>query len=73
MLLVGGLGSYLGVLAGAVLIEVLLEGTRDLGIPLSDTHYASLRFIVVGAIIVLIVVVRPQGIFGSGKEMSFRR
>lgn len=73
MLLVGGLGSYLGVLAGAVVIEVLLEATRDLGIPLSDTHYASLRFIVVGVIIVLIVVVRPQGIFGSGKEMSFRR
>ena len=62
-----------GLSPARVVIEAILEGTRDLGIPLSDSHYASLRFIVVGVIIVLIVVVRPQGIFGSGKEMSFRR
>jgi branched-chain amino acid transport system permease protein len=73
ILLVGGLGSYVGILVGAVVVEALLEGTRDLGIPMSDARYASLRYIIVGAVLILIVVVRPQGIFGNAREMSLRR
>jgi branched-chain amino acid transport system permease protein len=73
ILLVGGLGSYLGVFVGAVVVEALLEGTRDFGIPLSDAQYASLRYIIVGVVLILIVVLRPQGIFGSAREMSLRR
>ena len=73
MLLVGGLGSYAGVLVGAVLTEIILEGTRAVGLPLSDARLASLRFIIVGALLVLLVVIRPQGIFGKRSEMVLRR
>lgn len=73
MLLVGGLGSYLGVVVGAVLMETILEGTRAVGLPLSDARLASLRFIIVGALLILLVVVRPQGIFGKRSEMMIRR
>jgi ABC-type branched-subunit amino acid transport system permease subunit len=73
MLLIGGLGSYLGVVVGAVVMETLLEGTRTIGFSLSDTQLASLRFMIVGALLILIVVVRPQGLFGKRSEMLIRR
>jgi branched-chain amino acid transport system permease protein len=73
MLLIGGLGSYVGVVVGAVVMETLLEGTRTIGFSLSDTQLASLRFMIVGALLILIVVVRPQGLFGKRSEMLIRR
>ena len=73
MLLVGGLGSYMGVVVGAVVMEIILEGTRAVGLPLSDARLASLRFIIVGALLILLVVIRPQGIFGKRAEMVIRR
>jgi branched-chain amino acid transport system permease protein len=73
MLLVGGLGSYLGVAVGAVVMETLLEGTRTLGFSLSDTQLASLRFMIVGAVLILLVFLRPQGLFGKRSEMVIRR
>lgn len=65
MLLIGGLGNYVGVAVGAVAMEVLLEATRSIGLSLSDSQFASLRFMIVGALLVLIVVVRPQGLLGK--------
>jgi branched-chain amino acid transport system permease protein len=73
MLLVGGLGSYLGVLVGAVLMETILEGTRAVGLPMSDARLASLRFIIVGLLLIALVVIRPQGILGKRSEMVMRR
>jgi branched-chain amino acid transport system permease protein len=74
MLLVGGLGSFAGVVVGAVFIEVILETTRNvIDIPLSGSHLAALRFIVVGAVLVVIVLLRPQGLLGKRDEMRFRR
>jgi branched-chain amino acid transport system permease protein len=73
MLLVGGLGSYIGVALGAILVEIILEGTRAVGLPLSDARLASLRYIIVGALLILIVVIRPQGILGKRSEMMVRR
>jgi branched-chain amino acid transport system permease protein len=74
MLLVGGLGSFAGVVVGAVFIEMILETTRNvIDIPLSDTRLAALRFIVVGVVLVVVVMVRPQGLLGKRDEMEFRR
>ncbi len=74
MLLVGGIGSFAGVVVGAIFIEVILETTRNvIDIPLSDSRLAALRFIVVGVVLVVVVMVRPQGLFGKRDEMEFRR
>jgi branched-chain amino acid transport system permease protein len=73
MLLVGGLGSYLGVVLGAVLMQTILEGTRAVGVPLSDARLASLRFIIVGLLLIALVIIRPQGILGKRSEMVMRR
>jgi branched-chain amino acid transport system permease protein len=73
ILLVGGLGSYTGVLIASIAMETLLEGTRTIGFSLSETQLASLRFMIVGALLILIVVIRPQGLFGKRAEMKIRR
>jgi branched-chain amino acid transport system permease protein len=67
MLLVGGLGSYRGVLIGAVLIETLLNATLSLnlvGLPLSDSQLGALRFVLIGALLVGLALWRPQGLLG---------
>lgn len=72
MLIVGGLASIPGVLVGAVIVEVVLEGTRYLDLPLSDQKVASLRYIIIGLVLILVVALRPQGILGRRQEMVLR-
>jgi ABC-type branched-subunit amino acid transport system permease subunit len=55
------------------LVNIILEGTRAVGLPLSDARLASLRYIIVGALLILIVVIRPQGMLGKRSEMMVRR
>jgi branched-chain amino acid transport system permease protein len=69
VLVLGGLASYWGVLAGAVLFWVVLEGTRFVGFGLDDVQVAALRFFIVGVALILLMVFRPQGMFGKRQEM----
>ncbi|MBS1877886.1 MAG: branched-chain amino acid ABC transporter permease [Actinobacteria bacterium] len=68
MLLVGGLGSYWGVLVGVVGLQFVLEATTTLELPLSEAKFAALRFVLIGAILIAFAVWRPQGIFGRRSE-----
>lgn len=67
MMMLGGLGSYAGVLIGAVLLEVFTEAMRSL--PVSDADAGALRFILVGLLLIAVVALRPQGILGNRREM----
>jgi branched-chain amino acid transport system permease protein len=69
MLILGGLASYPGVIAGAVIMEFLLEATRSIDLPLSGDKVAALRFIVVGVVLIALMAFRPQGLFGKREEM----
>jgi branched-chain amino acid transport system permease protein len=69
MLVVAGLGSVVGIVFGAIFIEVILEGTRFINLPLSDVRVAALRFIIVGLALILGMALRPQGVFGKRDEM----
>jgi branched-chain amino acid transport system permease protein len=69
ILILGGLASYWGVLAGAVIFWVILEGTRFIGFGLDETQIASLRFFIAGLLLILLMAFRPQGIFGKREEM----
>lgn len=73
MLLVGGLGSYRGVLVGALVVEFLLQATQTINLPLSASQVAALRFMIVGAILIALAVWRPQGVMGRRDEMVLRR
>ena len=69
VLILGGLASYWGVLAGTMVLWTLIEATRYLDIGLSGQQEASLRFMVVGLVLILLMAFRPQGLFGKREEM----
>jgi branched-chain amino acid transport system permease protein len=69
VLVLGGLANYWGVAVGAIIMWVILEGTRFIDLPISDTQVASVRFIIVGLALILLMAFRPQGMFGKREEM----
>jgi ABC-type branched-subunit amino acid transport system permease subunit len=72
VLILGGFASYGGVVVGAVLLCVLTEGLRFLDLPLSSGQSGSLRFIIVGLMLIGLSMFRPQGLLGSKAEMQLR-
>jgi branched-chain amino acid transport system permease protein len=69
VLVLGGLANYWGVLIGAVLFWTIIEGTRFIDIGLDEVDLAAVRFAIAGLILILVMVFRPQGIFGKREEM----
>lgn len=64
-LIAGGLASYPGVAAGAVFLAVVYEAPRFLEIENEE----SVRFILIGLILIGLMAFRPQGAFGKREEM----
>jgi len=62
MVIIGGLGSARGAVAGAVLLICAPEALRFVGLP-TDVA-ASLRQALFGFLLVLVILYRPQGLFG---------
>jgi branched-chain amino acid transport system permease protein len=69
VLILGGLASYAGVAAGALVLWTLLEATRFLDLPLAAEKVAALRFMLVGLLLILLMAFRPQGMLGKRREM----
>ncbi|MEX0813710.1 MAG: branched-chain amino acid ABC transporter permease [Chitinophagales bacterium] len=65
MVLIGGLGTIKGSLAGALFYILLPELLRFLNIP--DAVAANLRMMIYASILVLVVMYRPYGFFGKYK------
>lgn len=72
MLIVGGSGNNKGAVTGGFLIWGIWAGTEFLTGQwgLAGVRAASLRIICVGVILEIILLVRPQGIFGEEKVVS---
>ncbi|GAB3600263.1 branched-chain amino acid ABC transporter permease [Microbacterium tumbae] len=79
ILLLGGAATVLGPTLGAVLFWVvfaflgsLLPEMANAGVlPISAAQADVVRYIVIGLVLMLIVVFRPQGILGNKREMTF--
>jgi branched-chain amino acid transport system permease protein len=69
ILILGGMGSYLGTAIGAVVIGFIVAGTRFLDFPLAADKVASLRYVAIGLIIMLVMIFRPQGLLGKKEEL----
>jgi ABC-type branched-subunit amino acid transport system permease subunit len=78
-LLLGGAATVFGPVLGSVIFWViqtllgnLLPALVQVGIlPMSTSQSQTLRFILVGVALMLIVIFRPQGILGNKKELTF--
>src|SRR5882724_9833214 len=73
VLILGGFASYGGVVVGTIVLWSLIEGLRFLDLPLSSGQLASLRFVLVGLALVLLSLLRPQGLLGRKAEMQMRQ
>lgn len=73
VLILGGFASYGGIALGTILLWSLIEGLRFLDLPLSSGQQGSLRFVLVGLALVLLSMLRPQGLLGRKAEMQLRR
>ncbi len=69
ILILGGIGSYFGVLLASIVISVLIAGVRFLDFPLDADKVAALRYVVIGLIIMAVMAFRPQGLFGKREEL----
>lgn len=69
ILILGGIGSYFGVVVGSIVISFVVAGTRFLDFPLDADKVAALRFVAVGLIIMGMMAFRPQGLFGKKEEL----
>ena len=63
IILVGGLSSAKGSIAGALILISLPEVLRFIGLPYETA--AQLQQIIYGALLVLMMILRPQGLFGK--------
>jgi branched-chain amino acid transport system permease protein len=67
-MILGGVGTLRGSVAGAAILVLILEGTRfvrDLVPGVLAVEMASVRLALVGLLLVLFVLFRPQGLFGN--------
>jgi branched-chain amino acid transport system permease protein len=66
-IILGGVGSLRGALAGTLLLVAFLEGSRfirDLVPGVAEVQMASVRLAIVGLALIVFVLYRPQGLFG---------
>ena len=80
ILLLGGAATVLGPIVGSMIFWVLLSVVSGFvaraqaagWFPgMSSVQAGQVRFIVVGIVLMLLVIFRPQGIFGNKKELAF--
>lgn len=69
ILLLGGMTSIGGVVVASVLFWTVFEGLRFLDLGLASDSLAALRYILVGLLLIVLMAVRPQGLFGRREEM----
>jgi branched-chain amino acid transport system permease protein len=66
MIVLGGIGSITGSVVGAVALTILPEALRQSGV---DAAYPGLRMVIYALLLILLMIFRPQGIFGR-RELS---
>lgn len=69
MIVIGGMGSMTGAIVGAVVVTLLPELLRqlpDISVPgIGIVKFADLRLVIFAIILILTMLFRPQGIFGT--------
>lgn len=70
MVILGGAGNPVGALAGTVIIQVLYNSTRFIKgfVPLEASTLGSLRMVLIGMLIVLVILYLPKGLIPEKKR-----
>lgn len=74
MIVIGGMGSMTGAILGAIIVTLLPELLRqlpDLQIGATTFKFADLRLVIFALILILTMILRPQGILGTREAFDF--
>jgi branched-chain amino acid transport system permease protein len=74
MIVLGGMGSMTGAILGAILVTLLPEVLRqlpDITIGATTFKFADLRLVIFALILIIVMIVRPQGILGTTEITDF--
>ncbi len=70
MIVIGGMGSMTGAIVGAIVVTLLPEVLRqlpDIQFGATTFRFADLRLVIFALILILTMILRPQGIFGTNE------
>ncbi|HEY0426253.1 MAG TPA: branched-chain amino acid ABC transporter permease [Pyrinomonadaceae bacterium] len=68
MIVIGGMGSMTGAILGAIIVTLLPELLRklpEIQVGASTFHFSDLRLVIFALILILTMILRPQGILGT--------
>ena len=74
MIVIGGMGSMTGAILGAIIVTLLPELLRqlpDIQIGATTFKFADLRLVIFALILVMTMILRPQGILGTSEIGGF--
>ena len=71
MIIVGGRGNFMGAIVGAVVIQLFNVSTRFIGnyVPFGSDSMAALRMTIIGILIILFLLYRPEGLVKERKKV----
>lgn len=75
-MILGGAGRVIGPVVGAIVFQTVLVfvdnvmSQPDVQALAPSANFGAVRFIVVGAVLMALMIFRPQGIFGNKKELA---
>lgn len=76
IVVLGGAGNNAGTLLGAVIFWLYFTVTRfalPAIVPLDDARLGALRVMMIGLLLIVLMMVRPQGILGKKEELTLGR
>jgi neutral amino acid transport system permease protein len=76
IVVLGGSGNNAGTLLGAVIYWLYFTVTRfalPAIVPLDDARLGALRVMIIGLLLIILMMVRPQGILGKKEELTLGR
>lgn len=75
IVVLGGAGNNAGTVLGAVIFWAYTAGTRFLDgvLPLDDSRIGALRIMLIGLLLIVLMMARPQGLLGKKEELTLGR
>lgn len=73
IVVLGGIGNHRGALVGSVILWGLFFGAQNAGLENFGVEAGPAQLIVVGVVLILIMMFRPQGLLGKKEELLFAK
>jgi ABC-type branched-subunit amino acid transport system permease subunit len=72
IVILGGSARNKGTIIGAIIVQFFYSGTRYLQdfVPLASHQMAALRVMIIGLLLVLLMMYKPQGLLGRKEELT---